>query len=75
MAGVVSSFQEMIRLAKGHPTKAGTELTTSELKSALRLADRSRARGNRDALIKEFMTAGGKLTHDETVARNRSVTN
>ena len=32
------------------------------------------APGNRDALIKEFMAAGGKLIHDEIVARNRAVT-
>jgi 8-hydroxy-5-deazaflavin:NADPH oxidoreductase len=51
-----------------------TELTTDELKSALRSADRSRAPGNRDALLKEFMAASGELTHDEIVARNRAVT-
>ena len=51
-----------------------TELTMNELQSALRSADRSRAPGNRDALLREFMAAGGKLTHDETVARNRAVT-
>ena len=51
-----------------------TELTANELKSALRSADRSRAPGNRDALLREFMAAGGKLTHDEIVARNRVVT-
>jgi predicted dinucleotide-binding enzyme len=51
-----------------------TELTTNELKSALRSADRVRAPGNRDALLREFMAAGGKPTHDEIVARNRVVT-
>jgi len=49
-------------------------MTTNELKSALQLADRSRAPGNRGALLREFMAAGGKLTHDEIVARNRTVT-
>ena len=42
-----------------------TELTANELKSAP---------SNRDALINEFMAAGGKLTHDEIVARNRAAT-
>jgi 8-hydroxy-5-deazaflavin:NADPH oxidoreductase len=51
-----------------------TELTANELQSALLSADRSRAPGNRDALLREFMAAGGKLTHDEIVARNRAVT-
>jgi len=51
-----------------------TELTASELNSALQSADRSRAHGNRDALLREFMAAGGKLTHDEIVARNRAAT-
>lgn len=51
-----------------------TELTANELKSALQSAERSRAAGNRDALLREFMAAGGKLSHDEIVARNRAVT-
>jgi predicted dinucleotide-binding enzyme len=51
-----------------------TELTAKELQSALRSADLSHAPANRDALIKEFMATGGKLTHDEIVARNRAVT-
>ena len=51
-----------------------TELTANELRSALRSADRSRAPGNRDALYREFTAVGGKLTHDEIVARNRAVT-
>jgi 8-hydroxy-5-deazaflavin:NADPH oxidoreductase len=50
-----------------------TELTANELESALRSVDRSRAPGNRDALVREFMAAGGTLTHDEIVARNREV--
>ncbi|MEZ2132246.1 MULTISPECIES: NADPH-dependent F420 reductase [unclassified Sinorhizobium] len=49
-----------------------TELTALELKSALQSADRSRASSNRDALIREFMAAGGNLSHVETVARNRA---
>lgn len=51
-----------------------TELTASELKSALQSAERSRAARNRDALLGEFVAAGGKLSHDEIVARNRAVT-
>ncbi|MFE0755496.1 NADPH-dependent F420 reductase [Inquilinus sp. NPDC058860] len=51
-----------------------TELTASELESALQSADRSRAPGSREALIREFMAAGDKLTHDEVIARNRAVT-
>ncbi|TPI31955.1 3-hydroxyisobutyrate dehydrogenase [Mesorhizobium sp. B3-2-1] len=51
-----------------------TELTRDQLKVALQSADKSRAPGNRDALIKEFMAAGDKLTHDEIVARNRAAT-
>ena len=43
------------------------------LKSALRSADRSRAPGNRDAFLREFMAGGGKVTHDEIVARNQAV--
>lgn len=42
-----------------------TELTANELKSALRSAEHPRA--NRDALLREFMAAGGRLTHDEIV--------
>lgn len=51
-----------------------TELTAKELQSALHSAERSRLPENRDALIKEFTEAGGNLTHDEIVARNRTVT-
>lgn len=51
-----------------------TELTTKELQSALGSPDRSRAPGNRDALLREFMAADGQLTHDEIVVRNRAVT-
>ncbi|TPJ74617.1 NAD(P)-binding domain-containing protein [Mesorhizobium sp. B2-7-1] len=51
-----------------------TELTANELKSALQSAKRSRAAGNRDALLRQFMAAGGRLSHDDIVARNRAVT-
>ena len=67
------SLSDSWRQQPGTPAYC-TELTTNELKSALRSADRSRAPGNRDALLREFMAAGGKLTHDEIVARNRVVT-
>ena len=67
------SLSDSWRQQPGAPAYC-TELPANELKSALQSADRSRAPGNRDALIKEFMAAGGKLTHDGTVARNRAVT-
>ena len=51
-----------------------TELTVGELQAALQAADRSGAAGNRDALLREFMATGGKLTHEEKVARNRAMT-
>lgn len=49
-----------------------TELSTSKLEAALQSADQSRAPENRDALIRGFMDAGEKLTHDDIVARNRT---
>lgn len=67
------SLSDSWRQQPGTPAYC-TELTTNELKSALRSTDRSRAPGNRDALLREFMAAGGKLTHDEIIARNRVVT-
>ena len=67
------SLSDSWRQQPGTPAYC-TELTTNELKSALQLADRSRAPGNRDALLREFMAAGCNLTHDEIVARNRTVT-
>ena len=67
------SLSDSWRQQPGTPAYC-TELTANELKSALQSADRSRAPGNRDALLREFMAAGGKLTHDEIVARNRAVT-
>lgn len=51
-----------------------TELTRSELTSALAAADKQRAPENREALIKEFMARYGELTHDDIVARNRAGT-
>jgi 8-hydroxy-5-deazaflavin:NADPH oxidoreductase len=42
--------------------------------SALRSADRSRAPANRDALLRQFMAAGGELSHEKTVTLNRSAT-
>jgi predicted dinucleotide-binding enzyme len=67
------SLSDSWRQQPGTPAYC-TELTTDELKSALQSAERSRAPGNRDALLREFMAAGDKLTHDEIVARNRAVT-
>jgi predicted dinucleotide-binding enzyme len=51
-----------------------TELVLHELKAALASADRQRAPENRETLIKEFVSEGATLTHDEMVARNRAVT-
>jgi hypothetical protein len=72
----VSAFQEVTLLAlrEDGARLPSTELTANELQAALWSADRSRAPGNRDALLRQFMAAGGKLSHDETVARNRAVT-
>ena len=67
------SLSDSWRQQPGTPAYC-TELTTNELRSALQSADQSRAAGNREALIREFAAAGGKLTHDEIVARNRAVT-
>lgn len=51
-----------------------TELALDELASALAAADRHRAPANRESLIQEFMAGHGKLTHDDIVMRNRTVT-
>ncbi len=67
------SLSDSWRQQPGTPAYC-TELTANELKSALWSADRSRAPEKRDALIKEFMAADGKLTHQEIVACNRAVT-
>ena len=51
-----------------------TELTADQLESALERADQARSAQHRETLIKGFMEAGGSLTHDDIVARNRVVT-
>lgn len=51
-----------------------TELSESDLKTALMAADKERAPVNRDALMKEFMSASEPLSHEHIVARNRAVT-
>lgn len=51
-----------------------TELPMNALKLALQSANRIQAPDNRDDLIKEFIAIGSRLTHDETIARNRAVT-
>jgi predicted dinucleotide-binding enzyme len=51
-----------------------TELTLDALQDALSAADKARAPGNREALIKGFMEAKTPLSHEQIVARNREVT-
>lgn len=51
-----------------------TELTLSELQTALSSADKVRAPLDRDALIKSFMEETSPLSHADIVARNREVT-
>lgn len=51
-----------------------TELSLEELKPALAAADRERAPVNRETLVKGFIENYGKMSHDETVAKNRSGT-
>jgi predicted dinucleotide-binding enzyme len=67
------SLSDSWRQQPGTPAYCA-ELEVNELQLALQTADRSRASGNRDTLIKEFIASGGNLTHDEIVARNRAVT-
>jgi len=51
-----------------------SDLTAAELPSALAAANQERAAEYRDALIEEFMSGHGKLTHETMVMRNRAVT-
>ncbi|NWK94315.1 3-hydroxyisobutyrate dehydrogenase [Sphingobium lactosutens] len=51
-----------------------TELTVTELKEALTLADKGRAPHNRDAVMQELMAASSPPSHDQIVARNREIT-
>lgn len=67
------TLSESWRQQPGTPAYC-TELKAEELKTALQVADKSRAPLNRDALIREFMSAGEQLTHDAIVGRNRAVT-
>lgn len=69
-AGMLS---ESWRQQPGTPAYC-TELNAAELRAALQAADKTRAPLNRDALIREFMSAGDHLTHDVIVKRNRAVT-
>jgi predicted dinucleotide-binding enzyme len=69
-AGVLA---ESWRQQPGTPAYC-TELGLDELASALAVADQQRAPANRESLIKEFMAGHGKLTHEDIVMRNRSVT-
>lgn len=45
-----------------------------DLELALASADKVRAVGNRDALIKEFMKDGAAVSHEQIVLRIRQVT-
>jgi len=67
------SLKDSWRQQPGTPAYC-TELTIGDLKLVVEAAKRDRAAHNRDALIKEFVSAGGALTHAQIVARNRSVT-
>ncbi|WP_246164538.1 NADPH-dependent F420 reductase [Halopseudomonas laoshanensis] len=67
--GLVDSWRQQ----PGTPAYC-TELSLSELKAALLAADKDRAPLDRDALMKEFSSAQGELSHDYIVARNRAVT-
>ncbi|MDK3022712.1 NAD(P)-binding domain-containing protein [Cupriavidus taiwanensis] len=51
-----------------------TELTLTDLQSALSAADKARAPLDRDALIKSFMEEKSPLSHEQIVARNRKMT-
>lgn len=66
-------LRESWRQQPGTPAYC-TELNASDLKAALQAADKARAPVNRDALMKEFMSASEPLTHEHVVARNRAVT-
>lgn len=67
------SLKDSWRQQPGTPAYC-TELTIGDLKLAVEAAKRDRAAHNRDALMKEFASAGGALTHAQIVARNRGVT-
>ena len=51
-----------------------TELAIDELKAALAAADKQRAPVNRETLIKGFIENYGRLSHDDTIAMNRTGT-
>ncbi len=67
------TLNESWRQQPGTPAYC-SELQAEELRLALKSADRLRAPLNREALIKEFMSAGETLTHDTIIERNRAVT-
>ncbi|MGJ7498244.1 NADPH-dependent F420 reductase [Variovorax sp. RT4R15] len=67
------SLKDSWRQQPGTPAYC-TELTIGDLKLAVEAAKNNRASQNRDALMKEFASAGATLTHAQIVARNRSVT-
>ena len=69
-AGVLA---ESWRQQPGTPAYC-TELRLDELATALAAADKESAPENRESLIKEFMAGHGKLTHDDIVLRNRTLT-
>lgn len=67
------TLSESWRQQPGTPAYC-TELNSSELQAALLAADKARAPVNREVLIGEFISAGGQLSHDAIVERNRAVT-
>lgn len=67
------TLSESWRQQPGTPAYC-TELNSGELQAALLAADKARAPVNREVLIGEFMSAGGQLSHDAIVERNRAVT-
>ena len=67
------TLSESWRQQPGTPAYC-TELHSGELQAALLAADKARAPVNREVLIGEFMSAGGQLSHDAIVERNRAVT-
>lgn len=65
------SLHDSWRQQPGTPAYC-TELTASDLTSALQSADRTQAPHNRDAVMKHLVAANYALTHEEMLALNRA---